>query len=211
MAIETRLGWILSGPVEPQVTSSVLSVRSSHTLKVEVCATDASLDDQLKKFWELESLGIANNEISVYDKFVQKISFNGKRYEVCLPWKPNHPPLPDHFELCQKRLSSLLRRLRQNPSLFSDYDSVIREQLNRGMIEEVRNPCSELHDHIHYLPMEWYARTRLLLNSELYTMLQLVLVDHPLTIASMLVLVLASLSLVFSFASDSIRLRLLEI
>ena len=70
MAIETRLGWILSGPVDPQVTSSVLSVCSSHTLKVEVCATGTALDDQLKKFWELESLGVANNETSVYGKFV---------------------------------------------------------------------------------------------------------------------------------------------
>ena len=47
MAIETRLGWILSGPVDPQVTNSVLSVCSSHMLKVEVYTTDASLNNQL--------------------------------------------------------------------------------------------------------------------------------------------------------------------
>ncbi|MCG8626064.1 MAG: hypothetical protein MJE68_29215, partial [Proteobacteria bacterium] len=158
MAIETRLGWILSGPVDPQVTNTVLSVCSTHTLTVEVCATDAALHDQLKKFWELESLGVANNETSVYDKFVQKITFDGSRYEVCLPWNPNHSPLPDHFELCQKWLSSLLRRLRQNPTLLSDYDSVIKEQLRRGMIEEVKESHSELHDRIHYLPHHGVVR-----------------------------------------------------
>lgn len=58
MAIQTRLGWILSGPVDPLVMSTVLSVCFTHTLKVEVCATDADLDNQLKTFWELESLGV---------------------------------------------------------------------------------------------------------------------------------------------------------
>ena len=91
MAIETRLGWILPGPVDPQVTSSVLSVCSSHTLKVEICATDASLDNQLKTFWELESLGIADNEMSVYDKFVQKISFNGKGMKFVYHGNPITP------------------------------------------------------------------------------------------------------------------------
>ena len=98
---------------------------------------------------KVTTLGITNNETSVYDTFVQKIKFDGMRYEVCLPWKPNHPPLLDHYELCQKRLSSLLKRLRQNPTLLSDYDSVMKEQLRRGMIEEVNDPHTERNDRIH--------------------------------------------------------------
>jgi hypothetical protein len=44
----------------------------------------------LSEFWmttfdELESLGIVKGELSVYEKFVQRISFDGQRYEVSLP------------------------------------------------------------------------------------------------------------------------------
>ena len=157
-AIETKMGWILSGPVDPPVMNTAVSVCSTHTLKVEVCPADSTLDDQLQKFWELETLGVANDETSVYDKFVQKISFHKGRYEVCLPWKPNHSPLPDHFELCQKRLSSLLKRLRQSPALLSDYDSVMKEQVKRGMVEEVEEPHVRSHDRIHYLPHHGVVR-----------------------------------------------------
>lgn len=158
MAIETKLGWILSGPVEAQVGASYLTVCATHTLKIEACAIEHNLDNQLKQFWELEALGICSDEPSVYDQFMQRITFNGERYEVSLPWKPNHPPLPDHYDLCCKRLFSLLRRLKQNPSLLAGYDSVMKEQLERGMIEEVKENPESLHDHVHYLPHHGVVR-----------------------------------------------------
>ena len=61
------------------------------------------------------------DEPSVYDKFVQKISFDGQRYQVSLPWKENTPPLPDNLELCHRQLDSLLGRLKQNPQLLAEY------------------------------------------------------------------------------------------
>ena len=68
---------------------------------------EPSLDDQLKQFWELESLGIPTIETPVYEKFLQQIRFDGNRYEVSLPWKEHHPSLPDHYELCEKRLGTM--------------------------------------------------------------------------------------------------------
>ena len=50
--------------------------------KIDTCTLEPNLDDQLKQFWELESLGITENEASVYDKFVQQIRFDGQRYEA---------------------------------------------------------------------------------------------------------------------------------
>ena len=92
------------------------------------------------------------DEPSVYDKFVQQISFDGQRYQVSLPWKENTPPLPDNLELCHRQLDSLLRRLKQNPQLLAECDSIIRDQLNRGMIEVVDDPSSSEHERVHYLP-----------------------------------------------------------
>ena len=73
---------------------------STHTLRIEshsLSLTDAHLDSQLKKFWDLEALGIEDNEPSVYEEFEKKISFKDGRYEVHLPWKEPHPPLEDHY------------------------------------------------------------------------------------------------------------------
>ena len=132
MAIHTKIGWILSGPVDQQEVSVNLTLTATHTLRIDTYPVEQNLDDQLKRFWELESLGITKDEPSVYDKFVQQISFNGQRYQVSLPWREN---TPDNLELCHRRLDSLLQRLKQNPQLLTEYDSVIRGQLSRGIVE----------------------------------------------------------------------------
>ena len=70
-----------------------------------------------------------------------------------MPWKDYHPPLPDNLELCRRRLSGLLRRLKQNPQLLSEYDSVIKDQMNKGIVEVVQDPSTDTcSDRIHYLP-----------------------------------------------------------
>ena len=48
-AIHTKVGWILSGPTNSQVTVNLTSP-STHTLKVDTVMAEPSLDDQLKKF-----------------------------------------------------------------------------------------------------------------------------------------------------------------
>lgn len=54
-AINTHLGWVLSGPVSSDTGLSDLN--SNHSLLIQ--SSDASsLDSVLKSFWELESLGI---------------------------------------------------------------------------------------------------------------------------------------------------------
>lgn len=54
---------------------------------------------------------------------------------MSLPWKNSHPTLPDNYLLCKKWMSGLLKRLRQNPTLFAEYNTVIRDQLEKGIIE----------------------------------------------------------------------------
>ena len=94
----------------------------------------------------------------MYEKFILKIKFDGHRYEVCLPWKEYHPPLPDHHELCQKRLMSLLKRLRQTPQLLMEYNSIIQDQLDMGIVEIVPLPSHSISDRVHYLPHHGVVR-----------------------------------------------------
>ena len=137
---------------------SRLALVAAHTLKVESYSVEQGLDDQLGRFWDLETLGIMRDEPSVYDKFTQQILFTGERYQVCLPWRESHQQLPTNLELCQQRLASLLKRLRQNPPLLTEYDAVIREQIRRKMIEVVDNPSFADGDRVHYLPHHCVVR-----------------------------------------------------
>ena len=54
VAMYTKFGWVLSGPVSCLVHD--LSV--THVLKVETGPTNRELDKKLRSFWDLESLGI---------------------------------------------------------------------------------------------------------------------------------------------------------
>ena len=73
-AIHTKVGWILSRPVEQQEVTTNLSLTSVHTLRVDAYPVGSSLDDCLKQFWELESLGRMEGETSMYEKFVQQMA-----------------------------------------------------------------------------------------------------------------------------------------
>ena len=83
VAINTRLGWVLSGPVQ---TSDVTSVNftSSHTLRID--GSTNVLEKELQSFWELESLGIRVKEDPVQERFTESIQMVDGRYQVSLPW-----------------------------------------------------------------------------------------------------------------------------
>lgn len=156
-AVQTHLGWVLSGPIEGMPTSmhSAVNLVTTHILKVDAQLSPGrspDLDEQLKMFWDLESLGIKEDECSVYDKFEQSIIFRDGRYEVRLPWKQNRPLLPDNYRLSQKRLDGLLQRLHQKPSMLNEYDAIIRDQIKKGVVEVVDHPESPVNGEIHYIP-----------------------------------------------------------
>ena len=92
-----------------------------------------SLNDQLKSFLELEALGIQLNEKEACEETSSMIRFREGRYEVSLPWKQFHQPLPDNYCVSQQRLKGLLRHLQQNRVLLQDYNCVIQEQIEKGM------------------------------------------------------------------------------
>ena len=78
-----------------------------------------------------------SNERCCESAFNESVRFNGERYEIDLPWKDEMPQLPSDFDLCAKRLRSLQRRLVSQPDLLTEYDGIIREQLQNGIIEQI--------------------------------------------------------------------------
>ena len=125
--IPTRLGWVLSGPIESSCT--ITNLTSTHVLLV-----DTSLDQRLQSFW---TLGIHVTEKNVYDGFSESVIFVEGRYQVSLLWRMQHKPLPDNYQLSRRRLDSLLKRLRQNPDLLQKCNDTIQEQIRAGIVEDV--------------------------------------------------------------------------
>ena len=152
VAVGTTIGWVLSGPVEATGHhGSTVSLTTTHTLRVEG-VTNMDLDNTLRSFWDLESLGIqAPSSDPVSDQFTSSIQRKEGRYEVSLPWREYHNPLPVNYHLCHKRLRGLLQRLKQEPDVLHEYDSIIRDQLEKGVVEVVENEGST-QAKVHYLP-----------------------------------------------------------
>ena len=87
-AVNTILGWVLSGPIstsERDEDDAVTLV--THVLKVHMDINTKRLDRRLQAFWDIESIGIVDREKEVYKQFVRHIQFKEGRYEVSLPWK----------------------------------------------------------------------------------------------------------------------------
>ena len=76
IAINSGLGWIISGPVRSDDKSCSINVTTSHVMKLNVRRDDEKLVDHFHKFWDLDTIGISENESSVYDEFMQDIKFN---------------------------------------------------------------------------------------------------------------------------------------
>ena len=69
---------------------------------------------------------------------------------MSLPWKSFCPLLPDNREMSLCRLHGLLSQLRQDKDVFTEYDSIIKNQMKQGIVEAAR-PSEDM-GHVHYLP-----------------------------------------------------------
>ena len=159
-AIHTKLGWVLSGPTNTPIIEHTSSCTvTTHSLRADSQPTrteTAQLSEQLRSFWELESLGIIEEEKTLYDEFAATIHFQDGRYKVPLPWKEFHEPLEDNYQLCEKRLRGLLKRLRHDPEALKQYNSTIQDQLEKGIIEPAPE---ETKSTTHYLPHHGVVRS----------------------------------------------------
>ena len=154
VAVHTRLGWVLSGPIpqtkQPESSTNLLT---THTLHVGAAVNETeTLNETLRSFWELESLGVRQPDRCVLTEFEEKIKVENGRYQVSLPWRDVHPPLLDNYQLALKRLRGLQHRLQQQPELLKEYDAIIQDQVKQGVVEVVTDPTPTDGRTVHYLP-----------------------------------------------------------
>ena len=132
MAIDTRLGWILTGPISISDWINMPLNLMTHKLQVSSqCPEQHTLNETLKLFWKLKSFGIPATDRSLYDEFCNTAKFSEGRYEVGLPWKMPRCDLSNNYELSLRRLKGLLCHLRHNPDILHEYDIIIQHNYNR--------------------------------------------------------------------------------
>ena len=117
--------------------------------------------EPISKLWDLEVLGIKNNEINIEDKiaynsYLNTVEFHDNKYWVRLPFKPNSPELPINYSQSLGQLYSLRSSLSKNLSHLKCYHNIIQEQVSRKFIEIV--PNAKVSHGTHYLPHHGVAK-----------------------------------------------------
>ena len=121
---------VLSGPTTSSSQIDELHSLVVHTLHISAPVSETqALDNTIRSFWELESFGVPSTDRSLYDELRDTILFRNGRYEVQLPWKMPRQNPRNNYDLSLKRLHGLLRRLKHEPDILTEYDTVIKTQL----------------------------------------------------------------------------------
>ena len=132
VATKTRLGWVLSGPIEVGTKDTLASVnfvathvlfRANEEIDFEPKEMCPNLEQKVQSLWDLDSVGIRDHK-TVHEAFLKNISFEKGRYTVQLSFRNHHYLIPDNYEFSLARLNSLVKRLRKEPSLLRDYNQI---------------------------------------------------------------------------------------
>ncbi|GBM67662.1 hypothetical protein AVEN_226030-1 [Araneus ventricosus] len=142
VAVETSLGWSLQGRCDER--SDCTSVHLIHS-------EEESISAELRRFWEIESLGIhdkdsvvlGNRDEEILSEFDKSISFVDGRYRVSFPWKPGmREALQNNKTVARKRFEGLVHRFKCDHKLFCEYKDVINDYIREGIVE--RTSCDSL-------------------------------------------------------------------
>ena len=134
----TTFGWIIHGGDLPN----------------DECMFCRDVSDY-QKLYSLDVLGVEDrgedDEWDVYTEFNEAISRNEEgRYQVGIPWIPG-ARLTDTNEMqSRRRLKSVNKKINHDPGLKAEYQKIISDQLDKGIIEKV--PDEPDGSHVFYMP-----------------------------------------------------------
>ena len=135
VALHSKLGYVLSGTATLNPVSFLAKSEPKFTSMLASSTDEITVS--LQRFWELDSIGIVENEVAVQTT-PSEIRFVKGRYEVDTPWRANHEMLGDNYVQSKSRLLSNLRRYkRDDPKLLQTYANTFLEQLKDGTLERV--------------------------------------------------------------------------
>lgn len=150
-------GALIFGPLP---SWSYDDVESNEITTSNVCCSRIEVEEipinsccEVRKLWDLESVGIRQSEISPEEResvkcFKDKVKRVDNKYEVSLPFKDESRP-PVNYRIAIGQLNSSLHRFESDPSLYAHYDKIIKDYVQSGFIEFIPSGSPIIG---HYLP-----------------------------------------------------------
>lgn len=140
---ETQLGWVVAGPMGGKYINS----------QQTYCNFSKDIQQQLTKFWELEDVPPSEKIESADDNFCEK-HFNDTTYRdndgrfcVTMPLRESSDVLGESYNIAEKRLFQMERKMRNNSSLRQEYNKFMHEYESLGHMTEISDSTSG-----YYLP-----------------------------------------------------------
>ncbi|GFX70992.1 integrase catalytic domain-containing protein [Trichonephila clavipes] len=146
---ESEFGWIACGKLEERQIN-----------KQGQCflVSNDSVQDTLKLFFDLEGLGIRDDQVlherdQAIEIFKETVEFEKGRYIVQLPFRKSYNELSDNYPLAKQRFQNL-QRFGYDSELYQQYREIIRDYTEQGIIEEVKTEITDnkLKRPVYYLP-----------------------------------------------------------
>jgi hypothetical protein len=107
-AVNSFVGYLVSGPLSDTVTTSQIS---SYHISAVQC-------DEIERLCSLEAIGIYPDNENADSKAsyqAESISFENNQYTTRLPWKKEHSDLPSNYSICQRRTRHTVKSLLKKP------------------------------------------------------------------------------------------------
>ncbi|KAH7966037.1 hypothetical protein HPB49_013304 [Dermacentor silvarum] len=162
VALGSAFGWMLQGALS--FNTSLEAALNACVLRVS--ASTDSIDDLLRKLWELESIGITpvdntpNKEPNmVLENFDHDIAIVNGRYQVARPWKESCGQLEYNRLQARKRLMCLGKKMKNNPEFAVEYDTTIRNYMKMGHAERVPSQIEAQPSKLYYMPYHAVVRS----------------------------------------------------
>ena len=82
------------------------------------------------------TLGVKGREKDFCEEYLTRVRFNGDCYEVSLPFKKEHPIIPNNHSLARNHLVSLLKILNfsvskdQNPKVLQEAYKLVKHKVH---------------------------------------------------------------------------------
>ena len=157
-AMQSKLGYLLSGPLQRQTQSSNTSVLHACPTQILDASSIANLPELCIDNQSSDNVTSQQLPVPLSDSFIdtfQRHCISRDRdgsYVVRFPWKSNHPILSPNLVICERQTRALARKLGRQPNLLQLYGNIINEQEQCNFIERVSSTDLPNSKGIHYIP-----------------------------------------------------------
>ncbi|XP_055612702.1 uncharacterized protein LOC129759321 [Uranotaenia lowii] len=160
IAVRSKLGWSIYGPIGEAITCS-----TSGYVGIHAEPTNQEIHDLLKLYYSVdesvESISTESKEDQRARRILETTTMRiGDRFETGLLWNTDSPWFPNSYGMAFGRMQELERRLLNKPQLYGNVCSQIEQYLQKGYAHiATAEELSETNSHL-----TWYLPLNVVLN-----------------------------------------------